>query len=61
VLDLLGCPRYGLPDYARQAAVQAGICDRSPWEVLIGLAASFIGFFRQFVEAVEKVLPLTDE
>jgi len=41
--------------------VQAGICDRSPWEFLIGLAVSRIGFFCQFVQAVKKVLALTDE
>ena len=47
--------------YARQAAVfrrefEAGLL----WEFLIG-AMRGVGFFRQFVQAVEKVLALTDE
>jgi hypothetical protein len=55
-------PRYGLPELSPAGrGVQAGIRGSSPCEFLIGLATRFIGFFRQFVQAVEKVLPLTDE
>jgi len=55
-------PRYGLPGIAPAGrGVQAGIRGLSPCEFLIGLATRFIGFFSQFVQAVEKVLPWSDE
>jgi hypothetical protein len=37
--------------------VQAGSCGLSPWEFLVGLAMNGVGFFREFVQAVEKVTP----